>query len=200
MSNNYYRILNTSLHLFNKEQIEEDYTALVTTTKNNSAGLQICLDKNTDRAFTKTAYEWIESHGCKISTGRIFYTRPGGILGWHDDGEQGDYAKFNFVWGSDNHQMLFAEPKSNISYNSLTVKNRVGTYYREYNLQDLQNIISIKVDRPILMNGNVPHEVRNFSPTGIGPTGRWCLNMILTYKGSRLFWNDALEIFSEHLI
>ena len=194
MSNNYYRFLNTSLVFFDKEQIEKDYTTLVTTTRNNPAGLQIVLGDATNKAFTKTAYEWIESFGCKISTGLIFYTRPGGILPWHDDGEQGDYAKFNFVWGSENHQMLFAESKSSVTANSLT-PNTAGTYFKRYNINELENIVSIKVDKPILMNGNVPHEVRNFSSTG-----RWCLNMILTYKGNRLLWNDALKIFSEHLI
>ena len=34
MGNNYYRFLNTSLVLFDKEQIEKDYTTLVTTTRN----------------------------------------------------------------------------------------------------------------------------------------------------------------------
>jgi hypothetical protein len=70
-----------------------------------------------------------------------------------------------------------------------------GTYFKSFKENNLTNITSVKVDKPYMMNGNVPHTVTN-----LGSTGNWCLGMILKYNGKRLSWHDGLRIFNDYLI
>ena len=191
--NNVYRFLNIPFDLFDQKQVEATYTDVVTTTQNNPAGRQVRLLTDTNKVYNAESYKWFENLGCYLHHGHIFYSRPGGILPWHNDGELGDYVKLNFVWGSDNHLMYFGEPK-NIRKKPLS-QNASGNNYQIFAESELQNIISVQINKPFIFNGDIPHEVRNF-----GSTGRWCLSTILYYKGNRLLWNDALNIFKEYII
>ena len=192
--NNYYKFIHIPTTLFNQVEVEKELCEIVKVS-NNPAGRQVRHWPWGTSPFNAEAYQWIESMGLKIGMAEIFYTKPGGTLPWHDDGEQSDNVKFNFIWGSDNHLMYFGELAD--SKIPLTrIQNRSGTYVTQYKENELTNIKSVKVDKPIIFNGNIPHQVTNFDTT----QSRWCLSMLLWHNGKRLKWNDALSIFSEYVL
>lgn len=195
MTQNYYRLLNVPYTLFDKEQVE-NICAEAIKQRNNSAGTQINFRGRKNSLFNDVAHDWIKSLGCEIMASTIFYSQPRNttptILGWHNDGEYGDYTKFNFIWGSTNHLMLFGEPTGPYPE---PVVNRAGTRYTSFKENELKNIVSLQIDKPIIFNGNIPHEIRNFDHNS-----RWCLSMVINYNGNRLLWNDALNIFKDYII
>jgi hypothetical protein len=188
----HYKIINIPTNFFNQLEVEKELSEIVKVS-NNPAGRQIRHWDWGQSPFNAEAYRWVENLGLQIGLAEIFYSVPGGTLPWHDDGEQADNVKFNFVWGSNSHLMYFGElVDSNTPIRR--IKNRSGTYVTPYNESDLTNIESVKVVNPIIFNGNVPHQVTNFDTIP-----RWCLSMLLWKDGQRLKWNDALTIFKEYI-
>ena len=190
MINNYYRVFQQPFEFFDRSALEAQYSQQVLSTRNNSAGCQIMVPK---QVFNLEAHKWVESHGCYIATAIIFYTRPGGILHWHTDGEQGDTAKFNWVWGAGDHTMWFAHQRDHITAHREPTS--VGTFYDRFSHDQLRDITSVALAPAYMMNGMQPHRVRN-----LGTTGRWCLNMILMQDGRRLAWHRAVDLFGAHLV
>jgi hypothetical protein len=191
---NYYKFINIPTVLFDQQQIEADLAEIVKVS-NNPAGRQVRHWGWNESPFNAKAYNWIESLGLTIGRAEVFYTLPGGTLPWHDDGEQADNVKFNFIWGSDNHLMYFGE-LANPTVQLTRIQNESGTYVTRYNSSDLKNIETIKINKPIIFNGNLPHQVTNFDTT----QSRWCLSMLLWKDGKRLTWPEALAIFSEYVL
>jgi hypothetical protein len=191
---NYYKFINIPTTFFNQAEVEKELFEIVKVS-NNPAGRQVRHWSWGQSPFNAEAYKWIESLGLKIGMAEVFYTIPGGTLPWHDDGELADNVKFNFIWGSTDHLMYFGELADN-NIPLTRIKNRSGTYVTRYNESDLKNIESVKINRPIIFNGNIPHQVTNFNAT----QSRWCLSMLLWKDGKRLTWNDALSSFSEYVL
>lgn len=190
----YYKFIDIPTSFFNQEAVEKELSEIVKVS-NNPAGRQVRHWPWGQSPFNVEAYKWVENLGLTIGMAEVFYTKPGGTLPWHDDGEQSDNVKFNFIWGSADHLMYFGELAD--SNRPLTrIKNRSGTYVTQYNENDLKNIESVKINRPIIFNGNIPHQVTNFDAT----QSRWCLSMLLWKDGKRLTWNDALSSFSEYAL
>jgi hypothetical protein len=190
---NYYKFVNVPDVFFDAVSLEVELAELVKV-RNNTAGTQVCKWGEQESPFNKQAHDWINSLGLTLRRSLVFYTRPGNKLHWHDDGEHGDFVKFNFVWGSDNHVMQFGETVLDRSEYPL-LKNSAGTYYTLYRDTDLKNVESVKIDKPVLFNGNTPHQVINY-----GATPRWCLSMILGKDNSRLTWSDALVVFNDFIV
>jgi len=185
----YYKFINIPTTFFNQTEVEKELSEIVKV-PNNPAGRQVRHWRWGQSPFNVEAYKWVQSMGLQIGLAEVFYTTPGGTLPWHDDGEQADNVKFNFIWGSYNHLMYFGKLKDN-AIKLPRIQNRSGTYVTQYKVSDLTNIESVKVVKPIIFNGNLPHQVTNFDTKS-----RWCLSMLLWKDGQRLKWNDALSIFS----
>jgi hypothetical protein len=159
----YYKFINTPAIFFNQKEVEHELSEIVKA-PNNPAGRQIRHWSWGQSPFNAEGYAWIESMGLTIGMAEVFYSMPGGTLSWHDDGEQSDNVKFNFIWGSDNHLMYFGELAD--SKIPLTrIQNKSGTYVTRYKEIDLINIESVKINKPIIFNGNLPHQVTNFDAT-----------------------------------
>jgi hypothetical protein len=188
--NQFHRIFLAPFRAFDPQQVESLLQDRVQTTRNNSAGCQIMLPSS---VFTEEASSWISEHGCSIACAVLFYTRPHAELWWHTDGEARDLAKFNWVWGAEDHEMQFALALEGRS--SQRFPTAVGTAYEPWSTMDLDRPVSVPVAPAYMMNGNVPHRVINRDTSA-----RWCINMILTENSERLGWNRALDLFDQYLI
>jgi hypothetical protein len=194
MTQDYCKFLNLPGEFFNKEELMAELTADLTSF-NNVAGRHWRNWGPNNTPFNQAAVEWANSLGAEIVNAEVFYTKPNGRLPWHVDmNPPGPVSKLNFVWGSDNHVMEFAEIKNPMQQKE-TSFTKVNSHYILYTSRELSNITAFTLDKPALLNVGKPHSVLNRSNTG-----RWCLCMILWKDGKRIMWNDALELFSEYVL
>lgn len=193
-SNDYCRFLKLPGEFFNKEELMDELKGDLVT-YNNAAGRHWRNWEYERTPFNDLAKEWARSLGCTFANAEVFYTKPGGILPWHTDmNPPGPISKINFVWGSDNHSMDFGEIKHPETHRP-SRDTMVNSQYTMYAHHEISNVTSFKLDRPALLNVGKPHRVVNFSTEG-----RWCLCMILWKDGERIFWEDALKLFSEYVL
>jgi hypothetical protein len=107
-----------------------------------------------------------------------------------------NFIKINFVWNSDDHDMLWGQctnPVKKINVSTTTM----NTEYVQYEDREIELLekTKIKEDFPIIVNVGVPHKVINYST----PNARWCLSIVPHYDKKRILFNDALKIFNEYV-
>jgi len=189
----YCKFLKLPEPFFNKEELMEELAPGGIVTHNSMSGCHWRNWKDTSLPFNKAAVEWAASLGCTIINAEAFYTAPGRRLEWHTD-KADPFVKINFVWGSKNHTMDFAEVKNPVVAKDEAFTS-VDSGYFSYRRSELTGITSFTVDKPALLNIGKPHRVTNFDNAG-----RWCLCMLIWKDNKRLLWNEALELLSEYVL
>lgn len=187
----FYQPLNINPDCFSKERIMSE------------------VDNNfKDRTITQTWKKWgpdtdifnsdfndmLKSKFCYVSFAELFYTPPGGRLRWHIDTERpSNFIKINFVWGSQNHKMLWGESNSRkpIHY-KFTMS---GTKYLDFQDVEITLLEEATIVHPTIVNIGVPHSVVN-----LDTTPRWCLSVNIHRDGARILFRDAVDIFSEYVL
>ena len=189
----YYRYLNISNDPFNRQELLDSVTTkkIYTIAMWKKWGYK-------DKLFKEEFHSWLASLGCYVANAELFHIPPKEQLVWHlDMWPAQDFIKINFVWNSDDHNMLWgrcinATKEINIS---TTTMNTAYVKYEDTEIELLEKT-KIREDRPIIVNVGVPHKVINYSTT----LSRWCVSIVLHHNGKRILFDDAVNIFSEYVV
>ena len=132
------------------------------------------------------------NRGIGIREAQRFYTPPNGTLPPHVDCDHvNNYAKLNYVFGSNNHLMVWHQLKSGCTTKAMLTP--IGTKYLYANQQDLEPVFSAQVGFPSLVNSGQFHSIVN------GPDPRICYSFMLTYAENpdqNIDWADAVSRLS----
>lgn len=161
-----------------------------------------------DRTITQTWKKWgqhtdifdaefnsiLAMRSCSVAFAELFYTPPGGRLRWHIDTEKpSNYIKLNFVWGSQDHVMMWGESNSRkILRYKLTMS---GTKYLDFQDNEITVLEQATIRHPTIVNIGSPHSVINS-----GSIPRWCLSVNIHQGGNRISFSEAVRMFSEYAL
>lgn len=195
MLSNYFRFVRFPVTCFNKEQILNELAEYDLTIKTTPAGRHWRNWGHRTHIITPEFHEMLSRIGCEVLEAEVFYTAPYSALPWHIDmNPPADNAKLNFVWGNTDHKMNFGEVRDFTALHE-TSTTKAGSQYVEFAPHQISPKISVCLNQPTLINSGKPHNIVNWSPDG-----RWCLSVIITQRGSRILFNDAVTLFSEYVL
>jgi len=140
--------------------------------------------------------QWLSQFGLHIQRLEIFHTEPNRITGWHTDmNPPTDWVKINWVYENGVSYMEWAD--LNIKGPLISRPSVAGTSYVRFEPETTEMVCRHNLIGPTLINAGRPHRIDNSKNTD-----RWCLSAIPWYtdKKCRVLWQDAIEIFRDHLI
>lgn len=139
---------------------------------------------------------WLKQFGLHIQRLEIFHTERYRTTGWHTDmNPPTDWVKINWVYEEGVSQMEWAE--LNITEPLISRPSAAGTgIYVRFDPATTEKICEYNLQGPTLINAGKPHRINNQKNTD-----RWCLSTIPhhTDRRCRVLWNEAVEIFKDHL-
>lgn len=134
---------------------------------------------------------WLLGLGIGLRHVEVFYTPAGSQCPIHIDAPDGKapHAKMNFAYGGPGSEMRWYEPYDSAGSRSAVTPTGTRSQILE---QGGGRIISRAViGRPSIINAGVYHDVINPSSEP-----RWCLSIVMQYKGGRLTWETAKKVFA----
>lgn len=132
---------------------------------------------------------WCDTVGIKIAQQELIYTPAGGWGKPHIDlGKFSDLCKINWVFGGAGSVMNWYRVKSD--HQGETVSNTVNTFYRTFHTDHLDQVYSVSISGPALLNIGVPHNVEN-----PGDQERWAITTVFlnTDTENLLTFQEAFE-------
>lgn len=140
--------------------------------------------------------DFLTQHGCKIGFAEIFRKSPGYShhLALHLDGHEfDDHVKINFVLNNNGSKMRWWKVKDPaLLKKEITV---VKTHYYYAAEEDCDLVAEAELDRPALVNAGQLHSIHS-----VVNENRYAFSfMIMRADGSRLLWDDAVELFKDYL-
>lgn len=152
-------------------------------------------DDEHDVWLSKEFANWLKNFNLHVPRFEIFHTETDRFTGWHTDmNPPRDWVKINWVYEEGISHMEWAELNSNeplISRPSIA-----GTSYVRFAPETTSTVCRHNLIGPTLINAGRPHRIDNSKDTD-----RWCLSAIPwhTDRQCRVLWQDAVEIFRDHL-
>jgi len=139
--------------------------------------------------------EWLDSLGISVTWIEVFYRRPGNYGGIHSDGDKGDCAKINWIYGGKGSGMNWYQVIDSKALSRKSNFTVVNTGYIPYSVNEVKEVYSAKLTGPYLLQVGIPHSV--FNPH----EERYCLCFLLKDKhGNHLPMSTAYNILSNYII
>lgn len=123
----------------------------------------------------------------------FFYKEPREPLSEiHIDGQKGDYAKINWIYGGKNSKMIWYdiinETEKDFSH---TIENGA---YTSFQLNEVTPVYENDLLQPSLVQVGVPHAIYN--PHEV----RYCISLVLKNKHRRLQMSEACTLLKDYLL
>ena len=188
---NYYKFLNIPTNCFDKGVVS---SKIINTDFNSHRQL----GKTENNLLTSSFHDWLAKFSYEVSALEVFRLTPNyvGQPTFHVDTDPiEEWSKICFIWGSDNTYMHFGElVDQNISYVPTTTSE--NTRVVRFNSGEVNEVLSVKIDKPILINVGKPHRASNPSSTP-----RYNLSICIKHiNGGRVLYADAVSAFSEYVL
>lgn len=153
-------------------------------------------DDEHDVWLSKEFVNWLKNFNLHVPRFEIFHTETDRFTGWHTDmNPPKDWVKINWVYEEGISHMEWAELNSTEPL--ISRPNAAGTnIYVRFDPDTTKTVCRFNLIGPTLINAGRPHRIDNSKDTD-----RWCLSAIPwhTDRLCRVLWQDAVEIFRDHL-
>lgn len=134
---------------------------------------------------------WLSSMNIGLRHVEVFYTPPESQCPIHIDAPDGSapHAKMNFAYGGPGSEMRWYEPYDSVeSESAITSSGTRGQILQPGSGRIISRAV---IGKPSILNAGIYHDVINPSNEP-----RWCLSIVMQYRGGRLDWETAKKLFA----
>jgi hypothetical protein len=134
--------------------------------------------------------DFLFSLGVTILNAEVFYKNENTKNGIHIDNNKplNNFVKLNYVYGGGDSLMKWYQLKKDRSIKM--AKTVINTSYQYALEQDVDEVYTVKIEGPSLVNVGILHGITNVT------SPRTCYSLILGSKlNEQLEWNEALKLF-----